>query len=128
MCCIIVRAAVELVAGRAGSSLLANPTDETFRIAAVYGIPPQHLAAFAAMVHAPYREGLSTRSSPELTERMKEIAISADLGLICGDRLPLISGESVVGMIYVFQTAPIISARMRLICCAGASPTRRPLP
>lgn len=102
---IIVRAAVELVAGRAGIIALANPTDETFRIAAVYGIPPQHLQHFAAMVHGvPYREGAEHEIIPELTERMKEIAISADLGLTQAIRLPLISGESVVGMIYVFQT------------------------
>ncbi len=102
---IIVRAAVELVSGRAGIIALANPMDETFRVAAVYGIPPEHISHFDPMLQGlPYREGHEHDAIPELTRRMQELAREADLGLTQVIRLPMISGDTVVGMIYVFQT------------------------
>lgn len=103
---IIVRAAVELVSGRAGIIALANPTDETFRVAAVYGIPPEHITHFDPLLQGlPYGEGREHEAVPELTRRIQELAREADLGLTQVIRLPMISGESVVGMIYVFQTS-----------------------
>ncbi|MFW6068944.1 MAG: ATP-binding protein [Chloroflexota bacterium] len=102
---IIVRAAVELVSGRAGIIALANPIDETFRVAAVYGIPPEHISHFDPLLQGlPYGEGREHEAIPELTRRMQELAREADLGLTQVIRLPMISGDSVVGMIYVFQT------------------------
>ncbi len=102
---IIVRAAVELVSGRAGIIALANPIDETFRVAAVYGIPPDHISRFDPLLQGlPYGEGREHEAIPELTRRMQELAREADLGLTQVIRLPMISGDSVVGMIYVFQT------------------------
>ncbi|HZD11246.1 MAG TPA: ATP-binding protein [Candidatus Binatia bacterium] len=102
---IIVRAAVELVSGRAGIIALANPIDETFRVAAVYGIPPEHISRFDPLLQGlPYGEGREHEAIPELTRRMQELAREADLGLTQVIRLPMISGDSVVGMIYVFQT------------------------
>lgn len=102
---IIVRAAVELVSGRAGIIALANPMDETFRVAAVYGIPPEHINRFDPLLQGlPYGEGREHEAIPELTRRMQELAREAELGLTQVIRLPMISGENVVGMIYVFQT------------------------
>lgn len=102
---IIVRAAVELVSGRAGIIALANPTDETFRVAAVYGIPAEDINRFDPLLQGlPYREGHEHEAIPELTQRMQELAREADLGLTQVMRLPMISGDAVVGMIYVFQT------------------------
>ena len=102
---IIVRAAVELVSGRAGIIALANPTDETFRVAAVYGIPPEHINRFDPLLQGlPYGEGREHDAIPELTRRMQELAREAELGLTQVIRLPMISGDNVVGMIYVFQT------------------------
>lgn len=102
---IIVRAAVELVSGRAGIIALTNPVDETFRVAAVYGIPPEHINHFAPLLQGlPYREGAEHEAIPELTRRMKEMAREADIGLTQAIRIPMISGETVVGMIYVFQS------------------------
>lgn len=102
---IIVRAAVELVSGRAGIIALANPVDETFRVAAVYGIPPEHIERFDPLLQElPYQEGREHEAIPELTQRMQELAREVDLGLTQVIRLPMISGDSVVGMIYVFQT------------------------
>ena len=102
---IIVRAAVELVSGRAGIIALANPIDETFRVAAVYGIPPEHISRFDPLLQGlPYGEGREHEAIPELTRRMQELAREAELGLTQVIRLPMISGDNVVGMIYVFQT------------------------
>lgn len=102
---IIVRAAVELVSGRAGIIALANPIDETFRVAAVYGIPPEHISHFDPLLQGlPYGEGREHEAIPELTRRMQELARDAELGLTQVIRLPMISGDNVVGMIYVFQT------------------------
>ncbi len=46
---IILRAAVELVSGRAGMVALAEPNSETFRVAAVHGIPPHLVDHFAPL-------------------------------------------------------------------------------
>ena len=102
---IIVRAAVELVSGRAGIIALTNPIDETFRVAAVYGIPPEQIEHFAPLLQGlPYQEGAEHEAIPELTRRMKELAREADIGLTQAIRLPMMSGDTVVGMIYVFQS------------------------
>ncbi len=102
---IVLAAAVELVSGKAGIIALADPRDERFRVAAVYGIPQQHVEHIAPLlVGLPYEEGAEHEIIPELTERMKQVALSAELGLTQALRLPMISGETVVGMIYVFQT------------------------
>ena len=102
---IIVRAAVELVSGRAGIIALTNPIDETFRVAAVYGIPPEQIEHFAPLLQGlPYEEGAEHEAIPELTRRMKELAREADIGLTQAIRLPMMSGDTVVGMIYVFQS------------------------
>jgi PAS domain S-box-containing protein len=79
--------------------------DETFRVAAVYGIPPEHINRFDPLLQGlPYGEGREHEAIPELTRRMQELAREAELGLTQVIRLPMISGENVVGMIYVFQT------------------------
>lgn len=102
---IIVRAAVELVSGQAGIIALADPVDEKFRVAAVYGIPPEHIRHFEPLLRGlPYREGAEHEAVPELTRQMTELALEADLGLTQAIRLPMLSGDSVVGMIYVFQS------------------------
>lgn len=102
---LVVAAAVELVSGKAGIIALADPRDERFRVAAVYGIPQQNVQQFAPLlVGLPYEEGAEHEIIPELTERMKQIALSADIGLTQALRLPMTSGETVVGMIFVFQT------------------------
>lgn len=102
---IIVRAAVELVSGEAGIIVLAESTDDTFRVAAVYGIPHQHIQRFAPLLYGlPYQEGAEHEVLPELNERMRKIALSAGLGLTQAIRLPLLIGGQVVGMIYVFKS------------------------
>lgn len=102
---IILRAAVELVSGRAGMIALVEPDSETFRVAAVYGIPPHLVDHFAPLVHGlPYEEGTENEAIPEITRRLKEIARKADMGLTQALRLPMTSGNQLIGLIYVFQS------------------------
>lgn len=101
---IIVRAAVELVSGRAGIIALTNPDDATFRIAAVYGIPTSKIEHFTSLLSGlPYQDGEEQEVIGELTKRIKEIALAADIGLTQAIRLPMMIGNTVLGMIYIFQ-------------------------
>ncbi len=102
---LILQASVELVSGRAGMIVLVEPSMETFRVAAVYGIPPHLVDHFAPLMKGlPYREGQEHEVIPELTRRLNEVARKADLGLTKVLRLPMISGNDVIGLIYVFQS------------------------
>lgn len=101
---IILQASVELVSGRAGMIALVEPSKEAFRVAAVYGIPPHLVDHFAPLVRGlPYEEGAEHEVIPELTRRLNEVARRANLGLTKVLRLPMISGDKVIGLIYVFQ-------------------------
>jgi PAS domain S-box-containing protein len=103
---IIVQASVEFISGRAGAIVLADPADEVFRVAAVYGLPRDRLNRFLPLVHGlPYEPGEEQETIPELTRHMQRLAKSADIGLTQVLRLPMLSGDTVIGMIYVFQAA-----------------------
>ncbi|HUS93705.1 MAG TPA: ATP-binding protein [Patescibacteria group bacterium] len=102
---IIVQASVEFISGRAGAIVLVDPNDNTFRIAAIYGIPRNHFQLHAPLLQGlPYEPGNEQSVIPELTRRMQKVAQEADIGLTQVLRLPLLSGETLIGMIYVFQT------------------------
>ncbi len=102
---LILKSAVELVAGRAGMIALTDDGGETLRVAAVYGIPPHLVDHFAPLVRGvPYREGCEGEAFPELANQLKQIAHEADLGLTQVIRLPLSTGNVVTGLIYVFQS------------------------
>lgn len=102
---LILKSAVELVAGRAGMIALSDDGGETLRVAAVYGIPSHLVDHFAPLVRGvPYREGREGEAFPELANQLKHIAEQADLGLTQVIRLPLNTGKTVTGMIYVFQS------------------------
>jgi signal transduction histidine kinase len=58
---------------------------------------------FAPLVRGlPYEEGAEDELIPELTRRLKAVAQSANLGLNQAIRLPMISGDEIIGLIYVF--------------------------
>jgi signal transduction histidine kinase len=102
---LILKSAVELVSGQAGMIALVDEDSETLRVAAVYGIPPHLVDHFAPLVRGvPYREGREDEMFPELAERLRIIARDVDLGLTQVIRLPLSSGGTVIGLIYVFQS------------------------
>lgn len=103
---IIVQASVEFISGRAGAIVLADPADDVFRVAAIYGIPRDRMNRFLPLVHGlPYKPGKEQEIIPELTRHMQQLAKSADIGLSQVLRLPMLSGETLIGMIYVFQAA-----------------------
>ena len=102
---LILRAAVDLVAGDAGIVALAEPGKDSFRVAAVYGIPADLIDHFAPLMRdMPYREGSEGEAVPELTRRLHQVAQEIDLALTRVFRLPMISGNEVIGLIYVFQS------------------------
>lgn len=101
---IILKAAVELPAGRAGIIALVEPDTETFRVAAVYGIPANLVDSFAPLLRGvPYVEGQEHLAIPELTRRLQKVAANANMGLRSLIRLPMVSGDKVIGLIYVFM-------------------------
>ncbi len=100
---IIVQASVEFIAGRAGIIVLADPQDRVFRIAAAYGLPRQLLeTSEALLVGLPYAAGAERDTLPRLARLTQQLAQDAGLGLSQVVRLPMISGDTLVGMIYVF--------------------------
>lgn len=102
---LILKSAVDLVAGQAGMIALSNEDEETLRVVAVYGIPPHLVDHFAPLVRGvPYREGQEGEAFPELRNQLNKIAREADLGLTQVIRLPLVIGGMVTGLIYVFQS------------------------
>ncbi len=102
---IILRAAVEIVSGRAGMIVLADPDSTLLRVAAVYGIPPHLVDHFEPLIRGvPYEEGKEQEVIPELTNRLNEIAQQANLGLTAVTRIPMINREEAIGLIYVFQS------------------------
>lgn len=102
---LILRAAVDLVAGDAGMVALSEPGHSSFRVAAVYGIPAEQVDHFAPLMRdIPYSEAAEGDTMPELTRRLQEVAQKVDLALTRVYRLPMISGDEVIGLIYVFQT------------------------
>ncbi|MBK6327990.1 MAG: PAS domain S-box protein [Chloroflexi bacterium] len=108
---IILQAAVEIVSGRAGMIVLSDPDSETLRVAAVYGIPANLVDNFAPLIRGvPYQEGEEHKAIPELTARLNEIARQANLGLTAVTRIPMISRNEVIGLIYVFQSSNYVFA------------------
>ena len=102
---IILQSAVDLVSGRAGMIALAEPHSETFRVTAVTGIPAESVDHFAPLVRGlSYEVGAEREVMAELTRRLQEVARKANIGLTQVLALPMISGEELIGLIYVFQS------------------------
>jgi PAS domain S-box-containing protein len=109
---IILQAAVEIVSGRAGMIVLSDPNSETLRVAAVYGIPANLVDLFAPLIRGvPYQEGEEHKALPELTALLNQIARQADLGLTAVTRIPMISRNEIIGLIYVFRASNYIFAQ-----------------
>jgi len=103
---IIVQASVEFISGRAGAIILADPADHVFRVAAIYGLHRDLFEEFLPLLHGlPYEPGAEQDAIPELTSHLQRLAEEADIGLSQVLRLPMLSGDTLIGMIYVFQAA-----------------------
>ncbi|MGW8319191.1 MAG: ATP-binding protein [Candidatus Promineifilaceae bacterium] len=101
---IIVQASVEFISGRAGAIILADPSEAVFRVAAIYGLQRHHFEQIGPLLQGlPFKIGDEQEAIPELTRRMQHVAQEADIGVTQVLRLPMMSGESLIGMIYVFQ-------------------------
>ena len=98
---IILQSAVELVSGQAGMIALADPDTEKLGVVAVYGIPPHLVDHFAPLVRDLPQKGEQT-TVPEMMRRLQQVAQKAGLGLKQMIRLPMTSGDDVIGLIYVF--------------------------
>ena len=88
---LILRAAVELVAGKAGMVALHHPETDSLRVAAVYGIPAAMVDHFGPLLRdIPPVD--TSEPEAELTRRLQTIARRSNLGFTPMVRLPMISG------------------------------------
>lgn len=99
---IILQSAVELVSGRAGLIALHDAKTDSLRVAAVYGIPVHLVDHFAPLLRDLPTERDSIEQEVELTRRLQKIARDAEMGLTQMVRLPMVSGDQAVGVVYVF--------------------------
>lgn len=103
---IILQASVEFISGRAGLIVLADPTEHTFRVAAALGIPGHIFEQFPALIKGiSYQEGAEREVIPLIDQRVQKLAeaVQIDLDLTQAILLPMHSGNTLIGMIYVFQ-------------------------
>ncbi len=101
---IILQATVDFISGRAGIVVLADPTDRTFHVVTGYGFPRPIYNQFENLLRGlPYDEGAEREIIQEINAGVKRIAQATNLGLTQVLPLPLLSGESLIGLIYVFQ-------------------------
>lgn len=99
---IILRSAVEIVSGRGGLIALKDQKTDSLSVAAVYGIPVHQVDHFAPLLRNLPDELDSNEQEEELTRRLQKIALNAELGLTQMIRLPMVSGDESIGVIYVF--------------------------
>lgn len=103
---IILQASVEFIAGRAGLVVLADPIEQSFRVAAALGIPTETFRRFPALLQGvPYEVGAEQDVIPQIDQRIHKLAeaVQIDLDLAQAILLPMQSGDALIGMIYVFQ-------------------------
>ncbi len=103
---IILQAAVEFIAGRAGMIVLADPNEHIFRVAAALGIPGENFERYPQLLRGiPFEEGAEEEAIPRIDQGIQSLAgeVSADLDVAQTILLPMQSGDTIIGMIYVFQ-------------------------
>lgn len=99
---LILQSSVELVSGKAGLIALNDPDKEVLEVAAVFGIPAPVVDHFAPLLRdLPPANGATQEA--ELTRRLRIVGQNANMGLTQMIRLPMKSGEDVIGLIYVFM-------------------------
>ncbi len=104
---IILQASVEFIAGRAGIVVLADPSELSFRVAAALGIPGETFHKYPLLLKGiAYQEGAERDVIPEIDEHIQQLAeaVQIDLDLAQAILLPMQSGDTLIGMIYVFQS------------------------
>lgn len=102
---VILHASAELVASRVGVVILAEPTLQAFRAAATYGVPPNVLEQFMPLVQGiSYVEGQERDALAMVKALVKEMAEATDPELTESLGLPMYSGDTIIGAIFVFHT------------------------
>ncbi len=102
---LILRSAVDLVAGQAGMITLVDPDGVTFRLAAVIGIPAHQVDHFAPLLRdLPYTEESERETIPEMMRRLEQVSDTSNLNFTQVIRLPMNSGGKIIGLIYIFQS------------------------
>ncbi len=99
----ILDAACELLASNVGLIVLRRE-DGSFAPRATHGIAPQLLPLFAPLwADAPERDRAGNWFVPQLDRKVARITRASDFGLRQTVAIPLIVGEALVGMIYIFR-------------------------
>lgn len=102
---VILRASTHLVSSKAGVVILAEPASQSFRVAAIYGVPSRVLEKHNALVQAiSYQEGLEREALNEVMRCVKQMAEATDPTLTESLGLPMFDGDALIGALFVFHT------------------------
>lgn len=100
----ILDAAAELLASNVGLIVLRQD-DGSFAPRASYGIPTHLLPVFAPLwADAPERDLAGSWIVPQLDRKVAAIARAGEFGLRQTVAIPLIAGDRLVGLIYIFRS------------------------
>lgn len=97
----ILASATEMLAGHAG--LIGLAQQDTFTLRASYGINPLALPLFTPLLTDIRRDANGSLVIPKLSQKLRAIAQAARMGLQQVVALPMIIGEELVGVIFVFR-------------------------
>ncbi|MFQ6059028.1 MAG: ATP-binding protein [Anaerolineae bacterium] len=99
---LVIRYAVEILGGRMGLIALRRP-DDTFAIAASYGVDPRLVPRFAPLL-ADIPLSVQQWAIPRLRTKLAAVVTASGLELGHVMALPMAVGERLVGVIYVFRS------------------------
>jgi PAS domain S-box-containing protein len=100
---LILQSAVEILAGRAGIIALRDP-ERDFHIRAAFGIPRRMLELFLPLMAAiPDPQDVAAGAVPEFERKMRLVIQSVGLGLTQAVALPMVVGEDLLGMVFIFR-------------------------
>ncbi len=100
---LILQSAVEILAGRAGIIALRDQ-ERDFHIRAAFGIPRRMLELFLPLMGAiPQPQDLGSKGVSEFERKMRLVVQSAGLGLTQAVALPMVVGDQLLGMVFIFR-------------------------
>lgn len=103
---VILQASVEFAGGRAGLIVLSDPADSVFRVAAALGIASELLYAHCDLITGvSYVCGCEEDALPIIEDSVANLTTGLKEHLSINQTLvlPMQKGETILGMIYVFQ-------------------------
>ncbi len=99
----ILQSATEMLGGQAGLIALADKDSETFTLRASYGIQPAVLHLFAPLLTDIPHSDPESFVIPELNRKMRLVARAAGMGLHQVVALPMVVGDDLAGVVYIFR-------------------------